>query len=155
MWLNEGMASLYEAAKYDNVAGRLIPLNNFRVLAFKRDARLIKNRLDSMLNNSWNGGEGTDVLPDMALSRYLCFYMEQKRWLSDYLGNLRARANPDSVMTAEEARQVLLASCHMRDLQELETGFQQFIDEQLGIATRHGHLRRKFTRGLYERGRFR
>jgi hypothetical protein len=120
-WLNEGLGSLYEQSAERN--GRIVGLTNWRLAGLQRAIRakrLLTFR--DLTKTSDDEFYDDDRGEHYAQARYLCYYLQQKGLLKDYVRTFMANRKEDP--TGYEALKKTLAE---EDMTAFQTRWEKFV----------------------------
>jgi hypothetical protein len=150
-WLNEGLASLFEAGRFNRCSKVFIPINNLRIAEFQDTSLHLTSSyfLNNVLNKNW---DSTTVLfqRDMAISRYLMFYLSENGKLTTFMDTLMNEVRNTEYVSNAQIVELLLNTCGYSNINELSVGFEKFIKKQLKICIRNGKVKRKYEYGLFK-----
>ncbi|MCC6370350.1 MAG: hypothetical protein IT236_05025 [Bacteroidia bacterium] len=152
LWLNEGLACLYEAAEYHKKENQLKPLNSFRLDQLKGIGLINPLSLQEILGQNWRVNDNLQL--NMAVSRYICFYLESKNLLKPFLQSVISDLKEDEVMENSELLKKILYITGYSTIDNLSLDFNKFIEEQKKIALKKGELKKVYSHGTYENGSF-
>lgn len=161
IWLEEGLAALYEAAIFDSESLTLSPLDNFRVIQLKEihEIKVIdsikhgtiisifevpRNHLDSLFNSDWN----TNTLYKTAVARYFCYYLNQKNVLKPFFNEIMSISTEKSAPDIEKISLLLLKLTNKGSIYEVESDFEQFIMQKKELTMKNGKLKLEYQAGL-------
>jgi hypothetical protein len=120
VWMNEGLASLFEAPREER--GHLVGAINWRLPALKR--AIAQGRAPSFARMADAGrwafsGKDGELL--YATARYLCFYLQERGQLVRFYRAFRARVSDDGTGLAT------LQDTTAKDLSKLRAEWERFV----------------------------
>lgn len=125
VWLNEGLASLFEAPREE--AGHIRGATNWRLPALQR---AIAARTAPSFTRMAEGGRGDfsgkDGAALYATARYLCFYLQERGLLQRFYRAFRGRSERSS---DDATGLTTLQDTTARDLGTLRTEWERFVAE--------------------------